>query len=83
VQKIEPAIRLHVENQIELACVFVGKEVAALQAGGMQQDVDAAVACADLLDGLRDPVGIRQVDAELMRCPTRRLYRLNCGECGL
>ena len=41
-QQVEPAISLHVEDQIELTLVFVGQEVAALQTSGVKQYVDVA-----------------------------------------
>ncbi len=43
-QQVEPAIRLHVEDQVELALVFVGQEVAALQSGRVQQNIDMPAA---------------------------------------
>ena len=48
VQQVEPAVRLHVEDQVEFRRALVGQEVAALDAGGMQQHVDAPGAFADL-----------------------------------
>ena len=76
-QQIEPSVGLHVEDQIELALVFVGQEVAALQSGGVQQHVDAAAALTHLLDDLGNAFGIRQVDAEVVRGSTCGLHGLD------
>ena len=79
VQQIEPAVRLDVEDQVELALVFVGQEVAALQSGGVQQHVDAAAALAHLLDDLGDAVRVREVDAEVVRRPACGAHRVDCA----
>ena len=47
-QQVEPAVALDVEDQVEFARVLVGQQVAALDAGGVQQDVDAPAALADI-----------------------------------
>ena len=47
--------------------ILVGQEVAALDAGGVQQHVDAPAALADLVDDLGDRVRIGEVDAEVVR----------------
>ena len=67
-QKIEPAVGFHVEDQVEFARVLVGEEPAALQAGGVQQDVNAAAALADLGDHPGHGFRIRQVQAEIVGC---------------
>ncbi len=43
-QQIEPTVALHVEHQIEFARLLVRQEVTALDAGSMQQHVDAPAA---------------------------------------
>ena len=42
VQQIEPAVGFDVEDQVELAWILIGQEVAAFQAGSVQQHVNVA-----------------------------------------
>jgi hypothetical protein len=57
---------LDVEDQIELARVLIRQEAAALQAGGVQQHVDASAALANFPTTLRHRVRVRQVDAVIV-----------------
>ena len=54
VQQVEPAVGLDVEDEVELALLLVGQEVADLEPGGVQQHVDRAAALADAGDHLGD-----------------------------
>ena len=76
-QQIEPAVALHVEDQIEFTRVLVREEVAALSAGSVQQHIDAPAALAHLLDDFGDSVCIRQVDAEVVCRASGGLHRLD------
>ena len=43
-QQVEPAVGLHVEDQIEFLRILVGQEVAAFNSGGVQQNIDTSAA---------------------------------------
>ena len=49
-QQVEESIALNVEDKVELSRFLVRQRVASVQARGMQQDIDAATAPADLVD---------------------------------
>jgi len=48
-QKIEPAVALDVEDQIEFTRVFLWQKVAALYASGVQEHIDVPARHRDLL----------------------------------
>ena len=75
VQKVEPAITLDVEDQVEFTLVLVGQEVTALDSGGVQQHIDAAATLAHLVDDAGHAVRIGEVDAEVVR---RAACRAHC-----
>ena len=74
VQKIEPAVTLDVEDQVEFTLVLVGQEVTAFNAGGVQQHIDATAALAHLVDDAGHAIRIGEVDAEVIRRASRRAH---------
>ena len=74
VQEIEPAIAFHIKDQVEFARVLVRKEVASLDACGVQQHVDSPAALPHLLDDFAHGVRVSQVNAEIMRCTAGSSY---------
>ena len=79
-QQVEPAVGLHVEDQIEFALVFVRQEVAALHACGVQQHVDAAAVLLALGRWPSRRLRVREVDAEVVSRSACRSHRIDCAQ---
>src|SRR5579862_2929454 len=82
-QQVEEPVTLDVEYQVEFPRIFVRQSMAALDARCMQQNVDAPVALAQLLNHLSNCLGIREVDAEIVRRSARGSNRIDGGLRGL
>ena len=71
--QVEPAIALHVEDEIELGGLLVRERVAPLEPGGVEQHVDAAALGAHGVDRLGHGAGVREVHLLVARsAPCRR-----------
>ena len=82
-QQIEPAIGLHVEDEIEFVLVLIGQEVAALQPGRVQQHVDAAALLPDLIDDFSYAGGVGEVDTEVVRRSASRADGIDRTKCSV
>ena len=76
-QKIEEAVALYIEDEIEFARIFVRHEVAAFDAGCMQQHVNAHAVFPYLVDHFGYSVSVREVDAEVVRRSPGSLDRVD------
>src|SRR5271165_778081 len=78
-QKVEPAVALHIKDQVEFTRIFVRQEVTALDSGSVQQHVNSAATLAQLVDDASYAVRIREVDAEVMRCTAGSAHGVDCA----
>ncbi len=74
---MEQTVALDVEDQVELARVLIGQGVAAVDSGGVQQDVDVSAALPDIRDHFRDGVAIGEVDAVVVCSAAGRADRID------
>ena len=70
--QVEPAIALHVEDEIELGGLLVRERAAPLEPGGVEQHVDAAALGAHGVDRLGHGAGVREVHLLVERSAPRR-----------
>ena len=83
VEQVEPTVALHVEHEVVLSGLLLRQIATDLQPGGVEQDIDAAVAFADVGHRGADGIGIGEVDRVVVHRAAGRLDRLDGGECGI
>ena len=83
VQHVEQTVTFDAEHEIELARLLVGQRVAHLDAGRVDQHVDAPAGIPYLREHLLHRIRVGEVDAVVMRSATGVFDSLDGGERGL